>query len=101
MNSTIEPTSPETFHLGEDECKTTRCPGLFVDGETLAVTRCDTCERFESDEDAAECVNVLLDMLATMLHGPVVEGHAIAGASGMSVADTLDVMEKLLGVRIS
>jgi hypothetical protein len=39
------------------------CAGLFVDGHTLAVTRCDYCERFETDFDAAACAHALIDLL--------------------------------------
>jgi hypothetical protein len=39
------------------------CAGLFVDGHTLAVTRCDSCQRFETDFDAAACAHALIDLL--------------------------------------
>lgn len=44
------------------------CAGLFVDGETLAVTRCDACDRFEHDPAAASFTNNLIDLVRRVGH---------------------------------
>lgn len=75
------------IHEGGSGCDI-GCEGLFVDGETLAVTRCDTCERFESDEDAAACVDTLINLLYAV--------HVDSKAA--TVADALDELVKRAGV---
>lgn len=43
----------------EAECDDPACPGWFPNCETGRVERCDTCQRFEWDEDAAEYVRTM------------------------------------------
>lgn len=43
-------------------CDDPACPGLFVNSETLAVERCDTCKLFDSDESAAACAEALIQL---------------------------------------
>ena len=65
------------------------CEGLFVDGDTFAVTRCDTCKRFEDDHDAANLATVLINLL-----------HAVhLDSKAATVADALDELVARAGVR--
>jgi hypothetical protein len=40
-------------------CDSPGCPGFFVNSESLAVERCDTCKIFESDDAAAAAADAL------------------------------------------
>ncbi len=64
------------------------CAGLFVDGHTLAVTRCDYCERFETDFDAAACAHALIDLLRRVGRQLHRQGKKC------SVADAMDELVK-------
>ncbi len=67
------PLDPDGDCLGYEHCT-----GLFVDGETLAVTRCNQCQRFETDEDAAACVDALIDLLRRV--GRQIKADTVADA---------------------
>lgn len=60
-----------------------RQAGVLLNAETLEVMRCDECNLFDTDEDAAAAVAELLKVL-----GEVYE--AITG----SVGDALDELER-------
>lgn len=68
------------------------CPGLFVDGEQLNVTRCDSCQRFESDLDAAACADALIDLLRRVGH----QMYRRAGREQKESMTVADVMDELV-----
>lgn len=43
-------------------CDSPTCPGFFVNSESLAVERCDTCKLFGSDAAAAAAADALIDL---------------------------------------
>jgi hypothetical protein len=80
---------PGAEHLPTSEACEGHCMGAFVDEETLAVTRCDSCKRFETDEDAAALCTALLEIL-----------YGVAREAGSpTVADALDEVARRCAVR--
>src|SRR5579863_9085607 len=60
------------------------CEGLFVNGDTCCVERCDTCQRFADDGDAGNLATTLINLLYAV--------HVDCKAA--TVADALDELVK-------
>jgi hypothetical protein len=43
------------------DCDDPRCPGWFVNADTDAIERCDTCQQFSDDYEAADHVRGLYE----------------------------------------
>ncbi len=70
-------------------CDSEACPGYFINGESLAVERCDTCKLFESDDAAAAAVEALASLgLETLATRPRRELEATARLAPLLVAMT-------------
>lgn len=70
-------------------CDSDECPGYFINGETLAVERCDTCKLFKSDDAAAVVVETLAKLgLDALTRRPRSELEAAAVLGPLLVAMT-------------
>jgi hypothetical protein len=70
-------------------CDSEDCPGYFINGETLAVERCDTCKLFKSDDAAAVVVETLAKLgLDALVRRPRTELEAAAVLGPLLVAMT-------------
>lgn len=48
------------------ECDDDNCAGLFVCGETSRIQACDTCKRFDNDDDAIKWLDHILHLIPSM-----------------------------------
>lgn len=70
-------------------CESNSCPGYFINCESLAVERCDTCKIFRSDDDAAAAVDALASLgLETLASCPRRELEIAARLAPLYVAMT-------------
>lgn len=63
-------------------CGCERAGILVMNNGAWEIERCDECQMFDSDDDAAEAVSELLKLL-----------HRVHVADGRTVADAFDVIE--------
>lgn len=63
-------------------CGCERAGILVMNNGAWEIERCDECQMFDSDDDAAEAVSGLLKLL-----------HRVHVADGRTVADAFDVIE--------
>lgn len=72
-------------------CDSEACPGYVVNGESLAVERCDTCKIFPSDDAAAAAVEALAHLgLETLVARSKRELETAAKLAPLLVALTHD-----------